>query len=126
MYFSEIVNRDRGPVSYPADLLDPSPKLRLLEIEAIQDIRELEIFMGVPATRGQFKHKTAQILSHILGNEVSGSLLSALKMEGLATSLGYSIWDETKDYSVSVCTIGLTEKRDGKVGTGVGDVFLLL
>jgi insulysin len=107
-YFSPIVNRALGPVRYDPDYLAPKAALRIARIDPIADIRQLTIEFPTPATASEWASKPAALLNFILGSEGEGSLLSQLKAENLATSLGASAYDETRDYGSFSMSMQLT------------------
>ena len=86
-YFSQVPNRDLPRNAFPAEYLTPKPALRVLRIDPIKDIRQLQIEFPLPPFRSYFESKPDHLLGFILGYEGEGSLLSFLKKEGLATSL---------------------------------------
>ncbi len=107
-YFSAIPTNGRSRLAYPDDLILPEEALRLIRVQPLQDIRELQIVFGVEATRGAWPGKSQRILGHLIGFEGEGSLLSYLKAKGWATTLSSGFWENTADYSQILVTIGLT------------------
>jgi insulysin len=115
-YFSAIENRELPDLRFPSDLLEPMSKLRVAYVEPVKDMRQLSLAFPLPGTRAQWPHKSAELIGFVLGYEGEGSLLSALKAEGLATSLGAGANSESFDYGFFGADIGLTplglEKQD--------------
>lgn len=70
-----------------------------------------------------YKNSPAKYISHLLGHEGKGSLLSFLISEGLATSLSAGGTDNYECYSEFEVTVQLTEKGLTKINEIVGYVF---
>ncbi|HEX9781429.1 MAG TPA: insulinase family protein [Opitutaceae bacterium] len=107
-YFSAISNRDLPQLRYPSDVLAPEKALRVALIEPVKDLRQLGMNFPLPGTREMWPGKSVELISFILGYEGEGSLLSALKAEGLATTLAAAAHDESADYGFFSVDVGLT------------------
>lgn len=107
-YFSEVRNLDTPTVVYPADILEPKPVVRLVQIEPITDLRDLVMDFPLPSTRAKFAGKSRSLVGQVFGYEGAGSLLSLLKEAGLATGLGCGAWELTADYGILSLTAKLT------------------
>lgn len=107
-YFTDVKNLDTPTVVYPADLLEPKPVVRLLQIEPIADLRDLVMDFPLPATRDRFEGKSLDLIGHVFGYEGAGSLLSLLKDAGLATGMSAGAWELTADYGILSLTAKLT------------------
>ncbi|HEY8993108.1 MAG TPA: insulinase family protein [Lacunisphaera sp.] len=107
-YFSPIKNLGLKPIDYPADYLPPKPALRLARMEPLKDLRQLSLEFPLPATLQFWAGKPDRLLGFILGHEGEGSLLSALKAEGLATGLGASATSNAKDFGSFNVSVNLT------------------
>lgn len=106
--FGPIQNDNREALRYPPDYLEENDFVPMVKVKAIEDRRTLNIYFNTPAIRDDWDAKSEAILGAIIGYEGKGSLLSSLKDENLATTLGSSIYDETGDYSTLVMQVGLT------------------
>ncbi|MEQ9824544.1 MAG: insulinase family protein [Puniceicoccaceae bacterium] len=107
-YFSEIENKGLERVRFPEDFILPKDALRLIEIEPIQDLRELTLEFAMPSFLEQFLSKSHSLISYQLGYEGEGSLLSALKEAGWATGLGSGFSLDTADYGSLSIQVSLT------------------
>jgi insulysin len=107
-YFGAVPDRQLQAPSYPADFLPKKPALRLLRMEPIKDLRQLNLQFALPGLHDGWRHRSADLLGFIFGGEGPGSLLSQLKAEGLATSLGASAQSDTRDWGSLDLQIGLT------------------
>ncbi|NDV61785.1 hypothetical protein G0Q06_04915 [Puniceicoccales bacterium CK1056] len=106
--FSPVKSSGRDALRYPPDYLEDEEAVRIIRMKAIEDQRLLNIYFNTPSVRSDWDAKSESMIGFIIGYEGKGSLLSSLKAENLATSLGSSVWDETGDYSTTVFSIGLT------------------
>ncbi len=112
--FAPVLDRQRPELSYPADVLPPKAALRVLRMEPVKDLRRMTLSFALPDLRALAGSKPAELIAFVLGHEGAGSLLSALKAEGLATGLSAAAEADTHDYgsfelSVSLTPQGLTE-----------------
>jgi secreted Zn-dependent insulinase-like peptidase len=109
-YFSGIQNRNVSK-HYPLEaLLNKEHQQKHIQIVPLKDQKRVSICFTLPEIDQFYKRKPLTFISHLLGNESPGSLLSYLKLQGLANNLsagggvnGYNF----KDYSIS---IQLTDK----------------
>ncbi|KAJ3056137.1 hypothetical protein HK097_007969 [Rhizophlyctis rosea] len=92
-------------------------------IQPLKDFRELTISWEIPYKFNDDDSKPSILVSHALGHEGKGSLLSNLKAEGLAEGLSagknHAGWDNLM-FEVSV---SLTEKGAVEWRTVVGKIF---
>lgn len=107
-YFGAVPDRQLPEQAYPADFLPKKPALRLLRMEPIKDLRQLNLQFPLPGLRNDWRHRSADLLGFVFGGEGPGSLLAQMKAEGLATSLGASAQSETRDWGSMELQIGLT------------------
>lgn len=107
-YFAPVVNRDLPTLRYTSDLLAPMEALRLVRVEPVKDLKELVLWIPVPGFFHLWPSKPERLISAILGYEGEGSVLSALKAEGLATGMSASVWDESAEYGLLPVSIALT------------------
>ncbi|MBI3154831.1 MAG: insulinase family protein [Burkholderiales bacterium] len=107
-HFAAVPDLDRPELRYEADYLPPKPALRMLRMEPIKDLRRLTLSFPMPDLRAHAGSKPAELVGLVLGHEGPGSLLAALKAEGLATTLSAGAWQDTPDYGSFDLEIGLT------------------
>ncbi|MGL6123704.1 MAG: insulinase family protein [Shewanella sp.] len=109
-YFSGIKNLNLVK-NYPqVPLFSEKELLTQIDIVPLKDQKRLSISFNFPGIDHYYKRKPLTYISHILGNESHGSLLSYLKEQGLVNNLsagggvnGYNF----KDYSIG---LQLTDK----------------
>ena len=109
-FFAPVPDLKRPELRYPPDFLPPKPALRLLRMEPVKDLRRMTLSFPLPDLRAHAGSKPAELIAFVLGHEGAGSLLSALKAEGLATGLSAAAEPETHDYGSFDVTVHLTEK----------------
>lgn len=109
-YFAEVPNHKIKPISYPEKYIKESEKFRLITMKPVKDLRSLKLIFSLPGMDDYFLSKPGEIMGFILGHEGKGSLLSLLKKENLALSLGAGTYAATADYASFSITVTLTEK----------------
>lgn len=75
----------------------------------VKDTRTLTLSWAMPPARPQFASKPERYLSHLMGHEGPGSILSCLKGRGLATELSAGTFDGEAGYSTFSVSATLTE-----------------
>ncbi|MFK7872506.1 MAG: insulinase family protein [Oligoflexales bacterium] len=107
--FSEVPKQHRESVKVDQNIFDQKQLPRLVAVEPVKDLRRLSFVFAAPSPLSYWKTKPGSAISHILGYEGAGSLLSWLKHEDLAT--GLSAWLEPSSYAgVFHFDVDLTEK----------------
>ena len=78
-----------APFSPPAlcTVSDDNSSVLFHKIAAVKSTNQLVMTWALDPHFANYRVKTTEIVSHILGHEGEGSLLSALKLEGLATDI---------------------------------------
>ncbi|MCL1143576.1 insulinase family protein [Shewanella gaetbuli] len=109
-FFGEVINRNIAKQYSQAPLVTEAEKLKQISIVPLKQQKRVSVNFALPGIDKFYKRKPLTFISHLLGNESPGSLLSYLKEQGLANNLsaggginGFNF----KDYSVS---IQLTDK----------------
>tara|TARA_B100000073_G_scaffold262959_1_gene222676 strand:+ start:3006 stop:5816 length:2811 start_codon:yes stop_codon:yes gene_type:complete len=109
-YFSSIKNNNRERNAHEVDVIEPKEAIRIINVNPIKDIRQMNIVFAIPGTRTMYESKPGRQFGFIIGHEGKGSLLSFLKDKGWAISLGAGASSDTKEYGFASVSIGLTEK----------------
>ena len=125
-YFAAVADRGVMPTVYAADYLPPRAALRMLRMEPIKDLRQLRLLFPLPGQRGDWPHKSAELLGFLLGNEGAGSLLATLKAQGLATSLSAGAQSASAQYGAFELQIGLTPQGLQDVPRVLQTVFAMV
>ncbi|KAI8924023.1 Metalloenzyme, LuxS/M16 peptidase-like protein [Entophlyctis helioformis] len=85
--FSPIKDKDTPVPVFSNDALTAAELGKEIRIKPVKESRMLSITFPFPDTREQYKTQPAQYLSHLLGHEGHGSVLSLLKKKGWAQGL---------------------------------------
>ena len=109
-YFSDISNRNLARNTHDPSVIEEKKTLRLIKVEPIKDIRQLNMVFELPSTRTMYESKPENQFGFIMGHEGRGSLLSYLKDQGWAITLSAGARAETREYGFATVSIGLTEK----------------
>ena len=109
-YFSEVKNHNLERTFHDPDVFEKKETFRLVQIDPVKDLRDMEISFSIPSTRHLYESKPGRQLGFILGHEGKGSLLSYLKDKGWALSLSAGAGSETKEFGWANIRIGLTQK----------------
>ncbi|MCG9731223.1 insulinase family protein [Shewanella sp. Isolate13] len=123
LFFNEIDGKALSK-SYPDVPLYPPELLQTqINIVPLKEQKRVAITFALPALESYYAHKPLTFISHLLGYEGKGSLLSYLKELGLANNLsagggvnGYNF----KDYNIS---IQLTDRGLSELDTVVAATF---
>lgn len=108
-YFSAVPNYDRKKLEYDSEIFSSEQLPRLISIKPVKDIKKLTLYFPTPSKDAYWKSKPGSTISHLVGHEGKGSLLSKLKKENLVTSL--STWLESSSYAgMFQVDMTLTEK----------------
>ncbi len=108
--FSQVPNRDYRRPEIAAPLFAPEQLPLFVQVEPLATQRQMTVSFPIPDYRDQYRAKPGLYVGNLVGHEGEGSLLSQLKAEGLAESLGAGEglgWNGGALFSISVT---LTEK----------------
>ena len=89
----------------------------------VKDSRSATIAWPLPDTRERYGTKSDSYLSHLIGHEGPGSILSLLKAHGWATGLNAGTNESERGYSIFAVTIHLTEAGLAAVDEAVAVVY---
>lgn len=85
--FSVVEDKDVEVPSWPDHPFPPHLRKKRAYCLPVKDLRSLSIDFPIPDIRMHYKSGPSHYLSHLLGHEGPGSLLSALKRKGWCNSL---------------------------------------
>ncbi|KAG0015145.1 Insulinase (Peptidase M16) [Entomortierella chlamydospora] len=85
--FSEVRNLGVAPPAYPSPPLTSKELLTTVYIKPVRDTRSLEIKFLIPGTTPYYTVQPTSYITHLIGHEGSGSILSLLKRKGWANGL---------------------------------------
>ncbi len=107
--FSQIENRNLGPVSRDEPLYVEGSLPVQLYYQTIKDGYKITYNFPVPATYGYYQKKPDQYISNLLGHEGEGSLYQRLKRAGWIESLAAGVANVDERNGLIVLSIDLTE-----------------
>ncbi|KAK9711990.1 metalloprotease, partial [Basidiobolus ranarum] len=85
--FSPIQNKSIAVPEFPGSPLTPLELQKQVKIRPVKDIRTLELAFPFPDQYPMYKVQPGRYLSHLIGHEGAGSILSLLKKKGWANYL---------------------------------------
>ena len=85
--FAEVANRQHTRENFDSVIFEQKELPRLIQVKPIKDLHNIEFVFAVPSQHKNWESKPSHTVSHLLGHEGEGSLLSLLKKEGLANKL---------------------------------------
>ncbi|KAI9333580.1 Metalloenzyme, LuxS/M16 peptidase-like protein [Obelidium mucronatum] len=88
--FSSIANRNVTPAEYLENPMGPNQLKTLIRVRPVKDTQMLTLLFPWPDTTRLYKKSPHKYISHLIGHESEGSILSLLKHEGLASD--FSCW----------------------------------
>ena len=89
----------------------------------IKDTRRVDLSFQFPSLKKEYRKDASGYISHLLGDEGPGSILSVLKANGWALELMAGLTTHTKSFSMMGVSIELTEDGIDHVTEVVGLVF---
>ncbi|CAI7799723.1 unnamed protein product [Closterium sp. NIES-54] len=88
---------------------------RLYEVASVKEQQQVSLMWTLPCLHAEYASKPHDYLSHLIGHEGSGSLLSLLKAKGWATELAAGVGESGYEKSslAFVFTVTITLSDDG-------------
>ncbi|KAM0678366.1 hypothetical protein BDAP_001080 [Binucleata daphniae] len=87
---------------------------KMIYVESIKDVKELQIRIEVPKVHKSYKNKSYEYIKFVVLNKNKNSLIDRLKKEGYSYDLSFS-YEVSLYFSVCKITVNLTEKGYKKV-----------
>ena len=110
-YFTDIKNKNVKVPSWPHHPYgDQQP--RKVYVVPVKDLKSLELLFPIPDMQPHYKTKPGSYLSHLIGHEGKGSLLSELKARGWANDL--EAWPETAAKGFGFFKVNMFLTQDGQ------------
>lgn len=107
--FSDIPNKNLSNIDFDPNPYAPEMSTTIKYITPVQDIRQLSIVWTIPDLRNKYQSSPAQYISHLIGHEGEGSLLSELKRRGWCNSLYAGSRREVRGFQFFHLTVDLSE-----------------
>jgi insulysin len=100
----------------------------MVKVVPVKDLRQVSIAWPILYANDQDRtnallNKQSNYVSHLVGHEGPGSLLSYLKRQGWANSLGASAGSELSDFEMFEITVGLTIAGLGAIDQIIEAIF---
>ncbi len=108
--FSDIKNRDAKPFRDAVPLFTEYETGREIRVKTLKESRQLTLTFPLPPREAHWREKPLYFIANQIGYEGKGSLLSYLKAEGLADSVGAWIGIDQPEQSTFDIHIDLTLK----------------
>ncbi|KFM22670.1 Insulin-degrading enzyme [Auxenochlorella protothecoides] len=99
----------RGPRPSYAEAGFPFQGGRLYCLQAVRQAHHLQLTFQLPCLHAEYRKKADDYLSHLIGHEGRGSLLSALKSRGWASELSGGVTEQSTAFYLFDIVISLTE-----------------
>lgn len=124
--FAAVRNSSVPPPAWP---IPPYPDERArqhVRVVPVRDHSYLTVSWALPPIRNQYLSKPYKYVSHLIGHEGEGSLLSALKARGWAEELLAGETQSHSDFATFVVTVTLTDAGNRNIEQLVPLIFACL
>ncbi|XP_072943184.1 insulin-degrading enzyme isoform X2 [Epargyreus clarus] len=121
--FTQVADRGTRAPSWPQHPYPEGRRRKRAYCLPVKDLRSLSIDFPIPDTRKHYKSGPGHYLSHLLGHEGPGSLLSALKAKGWCNSLVGGTRIGARGFGFFGVQVDLTEKGTEHIDEIVELVF---
>ncbi|KAM3582293.1 metalloprotease [Umbelopsis sp. WA50703] len=85
--FKDVRNKDIDAPAFEGHALTPNELMKTIFIKPVKDVRSLDMTFPFPDQHPLFRVQPGRYLSHLIGHEGPGSILSFLKKKGWANYL---------------------------------------
>ena len=124
--FAEVKRRDVERLRIDVPFYREETLPALLEVEPVRELRTISLSFALPPLRPHYRAHPLVLVSHLLGHEGPGSLLSALKARGWAEGLSAGPGFGHSDFATFRVTIQATEAGIAHTDDVVAAVFAYL
>jgi len=121
--FSSVPSSDKTRLEVDKPLFRPDQLPARIDIVPVKDRRSLSLSFPVPPVDAYFRSKPTLYISHMIGHEGKGSLLSLLKEKGWADGLSAGVGLRHPDDATFGISLQLTPEGLAHVDDVVSDVF---
>ncbi|CAI5718994.1 unnamed protein product [Hyaloperonospora brassicae] len=122
--FSDIQNSGRARPTF-GDVVpfDETRLARVVQVAPVKDLRVIDVSWPLPSLHWDFRTKPTRILSHLIGHEGPGSILSYLKTQKWANGLSAGLFRDHEDWALFSVKIEATDAGIKHVNDVVEAVF---
>ena len=124
--FAAVPNKARATPTWPNEPYPPDRLGRHFRVLPVKDFSSVTLSWPLPSIKAQYRSKPYRYISHVLGHEGEGSLLSLLKEYGWADQLMAGEARSHSDFATFEVTIELTDEGNPHVDEIVALVFCCL
>ncbi|PWN91280.1 hypothetical protein FA10DRAFT_249471 [Acaromyces ingoldii] len=108
--FSGVRNKGLAAPTFPSSPLGEEQLQTQVFFRTVKDIRLLDVTFPIPDQSPQFRSKPGQILSHFIGHEGQGSILSYLKAKRWANHLSAGATNGADGFEFFKISVDLTQE----------------
>ncbi|GAA5845286.1 hypothetical protein JCM3766R1_000717 [Sporobolomyces carnicolor] len=108
--FSAVKNRNLSPPEFAGSPLTEKELGRTLFVKSVRDSRSLELTFPFPDEQKWYSTKPGGFLSHLIGHEGKGSILSLLKERGWANGMSAGAGNGANGFEFFKIQIDLTQQ----------------
>jgi len=124
--FSAIPRRTLAPLVREPTFLPRRTALRLALVEAVRDIRDLQLEFLIPTIRTDYVSNPSELLSALIGQGGVGGLEERLKRDGFADGVSAGAYDRTSGYSSYLINVTLTAAGQKEYSRVLSHIFSYL
>jgi secreted Zn-dependent insulinase-like peptidase len=122
--FSIVPNKDLAVSHFPSDPFRVGVQTqKVIEFVPVRDIKNLELIFPIPAVQDLYLAKPTEYLSHLIGHESEGSILSALKKKLWANGLSSYLFQTNRDFAFFSANIELSDEGVQHIDDIISCVF---
>ncbi|GAA5900616.1 uncharacterized protein JCM6883_002901 [Sporobolomyces salmoneus] len=108
--FSAVKNRNLSPPNFAGSPLTEKELGRTLFVKSVRDTRSLEITFPFPDESQWYSTKPGGFLSHLIGHEGKGSILSLLKERGWANGMSAGAGNGANGFEFFKIQVDMTQE----------------
>jgi insulysin len=120
--FSEIENKNLKKIDFDPNPFCESTLTNIYKVVPVQDLRNLMITWTIPDYRDYYEVSPTSYITHLVGHEGEGSLLSELKKRGWCNNLYAGSRREARGFQLFNITVDLSEEG----GEHINEIVLLV
>ncbi|ORY56460.1 Metalloenzyme, LuxS/M16 peptidase-like protein [Leucosporidium creatinivorum] len=108
--FTPAPNRHLPPPEFPGSPYTRDELQRTLFVKSVRDVRTLELSFTFPDESAYYATKPGSFLSHLIGHEGEGSILSYLKKKGWANGMSAGAGNGASGFEFFKISVDLTKE----------------
>ncbi|GAA5915532.1 hypothetical protein JCM5296_001752 [Sporobolomyces johnsonii] len=108
--FSAVPNRHLPPPDFPGSPLTSNELGRTMFVKSVRDTRMLDLSFPFPDESAWYASKPGSFLSHLIGHEGQGSILSVLKEKGWANGMSAGAGNGASGFEFFRIQVDLTQE----------------